>query len=175
MTLHHLRRFVALSAGDRGLLLRAFLALIHIDVRLRVHGFRQVVEQNHQASRPMALAGPEQWTRALRYAHWLGVASRHHLVRARCLHRSLALHRWLSQEGITGQLRIGVRKRSDELEAHAWVELDGQLVSERPEDVAGFTPLTDADGKLATWVSGTADGSGRRRAVLLDAGGVQWQ
>jgi hypothetical protein len=80
--------------------------------------------------------------RAERYAHWLAVASRHHVVRARCLHRSLVLHHWLCQEGVPNQLCIGVRKEGCAMRAHAWVEIDGIAVSEHPAALATFVPLS---------------------------------
>ena len=37
-------------------------------------------------------------------------------------------------DGVTSELRIGVRKpRPDAVEAHAWVEVDGHPVNDRPD------------------------------------------
>jgi hypothetical protein len=80
--------------------------------------------------------------RAARYAWAIALAARHHVVRARCLHRALVLHRWLRREGLPSELRIGVRKVDGALLAHAWVELDGEAVGDQPAAVAAFAPLT---------------------------------
>jgi hypothetical protein len=69
------------------------------------------------------------------------VAARSHVVEARCLHQSLALHAWLRRERLPSELRIGVRKSYDELIAHAWIELGGQVVNDGPDRVAEFSPL----------------------------------
>jgi hypothetical protein len=92
--------------------------------------------------------------RARRYARHLDRASRHHLVRARCLHRSLVLHRWLRRQGLPSQLRIGVSKSAGAFAAHAWVEMDGLVVNDRALAVYAFTPLARqaADGTpMSPW------------------------
>ncbi len=62
-------------------------------------------------------------------------------MRKQCLQRSLVLHRWLRQAGLSSELRVGVRKDGTELKAHAWIELEGQVVNDWPESVAQLTPL----------------------------------
>jgi len=121
--------------------LRAWLALGAIDVALRVHGFRRVLERVRPVAR-QAVHGSEL-ERAYRYARWLRVASRYHVVRARCLHCSLALHRWLRQEGVPSRLRIGVQKENQVLSAHAWVEVGGHVVSDAVPPSRAFVPLCD--------------------------------
>jgi len=170
-----LRQFCGLPAADRWLFVRALLALVAIDLRLRLYGFRRTVEGNHKHRRPGKPTSIHQWTRISRYAHWLGVASRHHVVRARCLHRSLALHGWLLQQGLPGELRIGVRKEGTELTAHAWIELDGRPIFDRPEEVAGFTPLVQQDGRLANWLRGAGNGVSASTEIPVDGRGLRWQ
>lgn len=49
------------------------------------------------------------------------------LVDSRCLMRSLVLLRMLARRGVAGNLVIAVRPQEDlTLDAHAWVEIDGQ-------------------------------------------------
>ena len=50
------------------------------------------------------------------------------LYRMPCLEQSLVLFRILRRRGIPAELRIGVRKVSGGLNAHAWVEHDGRLL-----------------------------------------------
>jgi hypothetical protein len=163
--LYLLRRCLALDAADRRLLLRAWLALGAIDVALRVHGFRRVVERIRPAS-TQAVQGREL-ERAYRYAHWLEVASRYHIVRARCLHRSLALHHWLRQEGVPSRLQIGVQKENQALRAHAWVEVGRHVVSDAAPPTGAFVPLCDRlarhtgeNGDAASGLLGPAVGTG---------------
>jgi len=144
-----IRRYGALGRADRRLLMRAFLGLTLADLSLRSAGFSRLMQRLRVAPREsgsdsMAAKQPE------RYAHWIEVASRHHLVRARCLHRSLVLHQWLLRDGLASQLRIGVRKEGRTLHAHAWVELDGQAIHEHADALAAFTPLAAPRGQHAT-------------------------
>jgi hypothetical protein len=143
-----LRRYRALSKADRRLLVRAFVRLIIVDMGLRAFGFRRLVERAGQqcapANRgvdPRDVLDPTGLRRSRCYARWLEVASRYHVVRARCLHRSIALHRWLCEEGLPSELRIGVLKDGGELKAHAWVELGGHVVNDPPRSVEAFVPL----------------------------------
>ena len=50
------------------------------------------------------------------------------LCQMRCLKQSLILFRILRRRGITAELRIGVRRVGDNLNAHAWVECDGHML-----------------------------------------------
>jgi hypothetical protein len=114
-----------------------------VDLQLRTAGFSRALRSAKESGMAAAHAPrADEWRRAQRCAYWLDVASRYHVVRARCLHRSLALHRWLRQEGLRSELRIGVRKVGGSVSAHAWVELDGRVVDDRPDSAAAFTPLT---------------------------------
>ena len=133
------------------LLARAGVDLLAVDVALRLGGLRRA--SRWATSRDARPAGrrpgvDERW-QAARYARWIGVAARFHIVRARCLHRSLVLHRWLSREGLPSELRIGVRKETGQLRAHAWVDLDGQAVGESAQLLAAFVPLPNLDSAIA--------------------------
>jgi transglutaminase superfamily protein len=61
--------------------------------------------------------------------------------RARCLEQSLTLFLLLRRRGIAADLRIGVQPYP--FSAHAWVELKGVPLSERPETIQQFVPIQD--------------------------------
>jgi len=147
-----IRRAFTLTPAELHLLIRAFLALAMMDVRLRVNGFQPTLARVERMPRHKPVTAAE-FARAQRYARWIAVAARFHVVPARCLHRSLTLHGWLRREGLQSELRIGVRQANEQLLAHAWVELDGRPADELPERTALFTPLAHADGSLPGWVS----------------------
>jgi hypothetical protein len=137
-------RYFALSWTDRWDVLRAFAWLTLVEIGLRTVGFQRLMDHARMGSTsPRPPESPRAHGRAHRCAHWIDVAARHHLVNARCLQRSVALHRWLRCESLPSELRIGVRKQGDELKAHAWVELSGCVINDRPEAVAAFTPLAN--------------------------------
>lgn len=159
-----LRRVLALSGGDRRGLAAAWLALAVTDARLRALGFQRLLRRIERGRRFHA-ATPAEIARARRRAHWLDRASRHHIVGAHCLHRSLALHAALRRAGLESTLRIGVRKHDEALLAHAWVELAGEVVTDAPEAVAPFAALAPAAPLVA---AGGLAGAGHR------GGGMHW-
>lgn len=53
--------------------------------------------------------------------------------RPSCLPRSLTLWWLLRRQGLPAELRIGVRREGDRLEAHAWVEQDGVVVGDHAD------------------------------------------
>lgn len=62
---------------------------------------------------------------ARRLAERASMAGRHGLVDATCLRQSLLVHFLLRRKGLAPKLMIGVRRRDEVFDAHAWVELDG--------------------------------------------------
>ncbi len=72
------------------------------------------------------------------------VAGRHHLYPMRCLERSLTLQFLLSWLGQPSELKIGVRRTENELEAHAWLELDGCPLNDPPEVIRRYRALSSA-------------------------------
>lgn len=58
-----------------------------------------------------------------------------HPKRPKCLHRSLVLHHWLSQQGLKPQLEIGWQGTV----GHAWITYRGDVLNDR-QDVAEVTP-----------------------------------
>jgi hypothetical protein len=68
-------------------------------------------------------------------------AARRRLGNATCLRRSLVLWYLLRKEGIESELRFGVRKVSDEIIGHAWVEIDGSVINDDVRYIKQFTPM----------------------------------
>jgi hypothetical protein len=132
-----LKRVFELEPAERRTVARAFVALGWMSFALRLRGFRRLftaIEQTKSAVMPSG----EDLRRARSYARWIGAASRHHFVRANCLERSLVLHRWLRREGLPSVLRIGVRTDDGKLIAHAWVEVAGTPLGDRPDALELF-------------------------------------
>ena len=142
-TLRRAIKFVVLPTEDRVVLVRAYVALGQVDLSLRRLGFRRLIEQvgtGEVIASDRVTDGDVQ--RARVYARWIEVASRHHVIQAHCLHRSLALHQWLRLEHLPSQLRIGVRREGTGISAHAWVELGGEVVNDQAPVVARFAQLS---------------------------------
>lgn len=135
-------RLLQLEGAERMMLLRAYFWLAFASVVLRFPAGRKSFQQDLVASAgATGSTHLEDLRRARAYMHWIDVAARHHVVSARCLHKSVALHRWLRWDGVPSALRIGVRKESNQLQAHAWVELGGVVVNDTPDAVSPFAPL----------------------------------
>jgi hypothetical protein len=62
-----------------------------------------------------------------------------YLKQAPCLQRSAVATRLLRRHGVPAQLVIGYRALP--FESHAWVEVDGQVVNDRPQYQKFFTVL----------------------------------
>jgi hypothetical protein len=124
-------------------LLQAWFRLLLVDFGVKLLGVPRTARLIPSATNTTGGAAPEdQVRRAQTYARWLRRAARHHVIRAECLHQSLALHGWLRGDGIPSKLEIGVHREGRELRAHAWVRIADQLVGESPATVAPFSLLT---------------------------------
>ena len=124
-----LRRFSALERRARGLFLRAavLLPLVRLSLRVRGFGATQAMLRALLSGSKKAL-GREQDSAQLT-ARMVKAAGRHGLVRASCLEESLALWFLLARQGISSDLRIGIRREGD-FAAHAWIEHDGCALNE---------------------------------------------
>ena len=80
----------------------------------------------------------------------VAIATRHLPWHPTCLERSLALRRILAKRGIETQLRIGVRKESETLLAHAWLEREGKVLNDSPLAIAPYARLTKSDRVFVT-------------------------
>ena len=157
-----LRRFLVLDRADRWLLVRAFVWLSVIDLLLRSRGLQRFDSRvAREATQPAT--SPEAFVRARRYARRITAAARRHPLRPACLQRSLVLHYWLTRDGLSSQLRIGVRREAGQLKAHAWVEVNGQPVNEHLRALADFTPLVGS-----RTLPGAGPWSGRRVVWGID-------
>ena len=58
-----------------------------------------------------------------------------------CLRRALTLQRLLAKRGISTELKIGARKDNGQLNAHAWLEYQGQIIGEPEEITERFSVL----------------------------------
>jgi hypothetical protein len=62
--------------------------------------------------------------------------------RASCFTQALAARTWLARRGLANELRIGVARKPDgSPEAHAWIEVAGQVVLGDVPDLARFGRL----------------------------------
>ncbi len=101
---------------------------IRIRLALRRTALPAVVERLHQtpADRHALPLEPHRLGRIVRRAMGVGP------FRPRCLAMSLVLFRELRRQGTAAELVIGLPPKPTDHKAHAWVEVDGQVVGPPP-------------------------------------------
>jgi|HubBroStandDraft_4_1064222.scaffolds.fasta_scaffold00245_12 hypothetical protein len=131
------RRFRRRPLEDRRLILRAALILPLTEIGLRLFGFRRWKELIEKFSRAAPLLQPMpadlQRDAALRAVRAVRSIELHGPTKPNCLERSMTLWWLLRRNGVDGELHIGARKEGARFEAHAWVELGGQVLNDGAE------------------------------------------
>ncbi len=64
-------------------------------------------------------------------------------LRSTCLARSLFVQWLLRRQGTSSDVNVGVRFSGGSLEAHAWVECDGQPLCEMPDVRSRYHAFTE--------------------------------
>ncbi|MGN7824375.1 lasso peptide biosynthesis B2 protein [Chitinophaga sp. 22536] len=64
-------------------------------------------------------------------------------LKGRCLSRSLVMRCLLSRKGIPAELKIGIQRRGQQFDAHAWLEKDGKLLNDHPAVIAQYIVLPE--------------------------------
>lgn len=149
MTRIPLRKLTSLTRSEWADLARAQLALLAAQAAVWTRPTGQLVagadgpagRPERGADRPERM-GPTGRARDLALA--VGRAAERGLFRPQCLVRALALQRLLAREGLgAARVRVGVRLAGARFDAHAWVEHEGEVLGDRTDYVATFSPLTD--------------------------------
>jgi hypothetical protein len=141
-----LRRFKALERSAQSLFLRAIVLLPLVSLSLRWRGFR-ATRAALERFPPKANVEQEAATlseRAEQTAHMVNLADRRGVVHPSCLAKSLTLWWLLRREGLSADLRIGIRRENEKFEAHAWVEWDGAALNEPEEHHRHFAAFDEA-------------------------------
>jgi hypothetical protein len=131
----YLERWRELAPRDRRLLLQLTVLLPLIGLALGVLGYRRTHDVLGRAvprrtSAPGCAPAESPAETARRIARLVSIAARHGPYRASCLRQSLALWWLLRRRGVAADLRIGVRREQDQLQAHAWVEHDDEALND---------------------------------------------
>lgn len=135
-----LQGWLALPGPERMILTGLLLALPLVWLSLRMGGYkrtRRLVEALSRYPQPRR-AGDDDLRDAERLAQLAAVAGIHGLVEATCLPRALAVHGVLRRRGLRPELKLGVRRQPQGIQAHAWVELEGHPLAQAELDYAVF-------------------------------------
>lgn len=139
-----LGKLLSLSGGEVMDLLRAQWHLLLASLLLRLLPRGRLLREGVAEDGSGGLPDPGAVAYARRMALAVSRVAEHGpLYRPRCLVRAVALDRLLRGAGIhEGRIRVGVRLREGEFEAHAWVELRGVVLGDEEWYVRTFTPVT---------------------------------
>ena len=140
-----LSKLLRLSSSERRLILGAALLLGTIRLGLQLLPFLTLRRQlakippaHSQSQAKQVSVGKVVWT--------VEVLSRY-IPGVKCLARALATQVLLCRYGYQADLRIGVaRSEKGQLQAHAWVESQGRIVSGGLKDMRRYTPLPPLEG-----------------------------
>jgi hypothetical protein len=132
-----LRRFRKRPPEDRINILRAALILPLTELGLRLFGFQRWKNLIEKFSLPahlsQSLPADVQRETAICAVRAVRSVELHGPTRPNCLERSMTLWWMLRRAGVKGELCIGARKEIGRFEAHAWVELGGQVLNDGAE------------------------------------------
>ena len=120
-----------LSWFERRMLAESLLLLPMTSLALRFLPLRVIRVVNDR---------PRRWRRepidrgrAGRIAHMVAAAAQHGPYRASCLPQSLVLQFLLRRDGMRGELRYGARKIDGAVQAHCWIEINGEPLIDSPQ------------------------------------------
>ncbi|HEV2304050.1 MAG TPA: lasso peptide biosynthesis B2 protein [Candidatus Acidoferrales bacterium] len=140
-----LLRFIRLSATERTLFFRSAILLPLIACALRIFGLPKVQagleRRRKRADLREGIGARQDFGNVSTVVRMAGAAARYGLVRGNCLSHSLLLWHLLRQEGHEARMRLGGRREGKAFEAHAWVEIDGQVVNGHDDPRDLFTPF----------------------------------
>lgn len=93
-----------------------------------------------------AAACSDPWPVIRRIVTLVETAARYHPANTSCLRRALMIRRLLADRGISTQLVLGARRREDQtIGFHAWLNYNGEPVTDASDVACRFSILTDPD------------------------------
>lgn len=148
-----LKRYRDLTPDERRAVTRAGLLIAALQTALRVLPFQRVMEGVYRVAGPSpsagaTLRGHSHFDRDL--AVWaVEAAGRRLLSRNPCLPKALAILILFRRGGEPAELRLGVNREPDgPVQAHAWVESEGQVVIGGDVPIQTYTKLPGLDEKF---------------------------
>lgn len=134
-----LRKLLQLSKREVWLLFQA--AVLLPAVRLALHFLTVSRVQDFGATVIHDPRSPQLSPQAT--ARLVRVAAQRGLYRSKCLDQSLVLRWLLRRQGIDARIVFGARKEDAQMEAHAWVEVDGVAIGDDDGVNHRFSPLEE--------------------------------
>ncbi|MCA1992894.1 MAG: lasso peptide biosynthesis B2 protein [Coleofasciculus sp. S288] len=146
--MRRLRKLLRLSGSDRHLLIATLGLLGAIRLGLWLLPFRTLLRLLAKVSQPTSKSGQVKNQTSVGKIVWaVNAVSRYMPGGVKCLARALTTQVLMSRHGHSPELRIGVAKgEGGNLEAHAWIEHQGQVVIGNLKGLSRFIPLPSLQG-----------------------------
>jgi hypothetical protein len=130
----------ALSSRERWLLLQAIVLLPVIMLAQRCFGLRPIRAALRRFVRAESTVKRDEKPTLSRdtITRLVQVAANRGIGRPTCLHQSLVLWMLLRRYGFNAELWFGVRREMGTLEAHAWIEHQGNVLNDIDDVGARF-------------------------------------
>jgi hypothetical protein len=143
MLLNKARKFVVLPFSLKWLFLKSALWILAIRVALRLLPFNRVREFLVQRGRVHSHRSlPVDMVRINEIIRAVDVSGRFLIRQRPCLTTAMVAQMMLAQQGYDTTLRIGVARQTPKsIQAHAWLEREGQIVIGRIPGMNRFTVL----------------------------------
>lgn len=136
-----LQKLRRLSPREHSFLIRAWCALLGIDIALRCLPFTYIAS----FCRCLRTTGNDENKTSLptitQLAWLVTVAGRYSPLGTSCLKEALVLSWLMSRRGMATTLRIGVTRCHGNLDAHAWLEHNGRIILGEA-DADAYAPLS---------------------------------
>ncbi len=143
-----LPKLLQLSKSDRQLLLNTFILLGLVRLGLWLLPFQRLRQLLTKIGRSSLQYQQAKQIPLSKIVWAVNLSSRYLPGEVKCLARALTTQVIMTRHGFSPQLRIGVAKgETGKLEAHAWIESQGQIVIGYLRDLSRFTPLPSLETK----------------------------
>lgn len=142
--LHKLNTLIHLSIRQKLIFLHSVILISLIRVLLTFLPFKKVrgYLQRFSTNKEFQLFAPNYTPNEIAWG--MKLASRYLLRKKPCFVQALALWSLFQRRNYPAELRIGVRKKRNEgLQAHAWVECNGQIAIGWIPEMGEFIPFPE--------------------------------
>lgn len=122
--------------------MRAWLLLFWVELGLRRFSYTRVSQWfTPKQDRTYTTESKDATQQIKRIWQLVDMASRNHILTITCLRRSLVAQRLISKQGIPVELHFGVKKDNGRIQAHAWLEYQGQVIGDPEQLTQAYEPL----------------------------------
>ncbi len=128
------KRAKSFTLRDWFYFIQSWMMLLFVDLWLKIGSFHSLsnylTKDNKVSSSADTQIDQDSESEIRELVDLVDTAGRNHIVRMSCLRRTMVQKWLLNKKGISTDLRFGVRTVNGSLQAHAWLERDGKIISD---------------------------------------------